>query len=1374
MRALRLRGETRQSWTTSSDIVDVCHRGEGSTLVLRDDGVLEETSKGVICELASVLEDEQDLSATPLEWFHLSQVPSRGKNEVLCICREGHMVVVHLETKEAEVVGSLEQGVDAATWNPDGTSLLVVTKSEADDESPAQKTVLLTLTSEWTVVSEVQLDMCHKNGEPVHVCYRPNGDSLVVSFIDEYSNGENSDEQVQRRLRWYDARTLAQTAVGRVEEGSGILAQNIQPSELTWATSDCSSLVACVQRKGKSRRQAAFFEPNGLRHGEFMLRLQGSDRVTILRFNATSSLLAIVISSDSEDDCVQLWHRSNYRWYLSKSVHVPFVCTLHWDSVVDTHLCIVSKDTKKSGTAIFTVRNYWLMWDDSTVSAKSGLSYVVDGALIDLTPLSQSIVPPPMCACQLSMPHLVQEVVLVNNMGDTALESIIMFKNGMLMLLISSCLQRASRWNAPTLSNCGSIENLRGGEGVDLNSLRQIICVECPSPSHVVLSAVALRASSIDTTYRECVVIISITWAGKDVEASVAQIISAEFPVVSQCCWNGGTTGAVVQLEDGSLFELARIPPDGPFRLVSLGLEPMLEPCPWMTAFKKDVDLENSPTENHAVLGRTFGGRLYIGDFTVHDSTSCHFVTRDFLCFISYSSRCYAHFIPLESIFNFDSFVDDMDQLRRGIEPRPVERGARLVAVLPRKSTNQLILQLPRGNLEVLTPRALLLRDVIVKMKDWRAAESHGGEVLMNLLESLRINKVDLNIIIDIAPNAFISRGSLECAKSCEKDLLCLLVRSVRNGDSMSKYDVSMWLGADEQSDRNNFDFSSKVNQVCVCLRNALLEQGQLETSDPEFFTVMSTFAKHEPPQLQEALRLIRSRSKGDITLVSDSTQSSIEYLAFLSEHSLLFDAALGLYDYELAKAIARNAPSMDPKVYLPLLRQYCEWPRHYAHCRVALRLGMFDEALRELVHSHRQGEVVVVDGGYSVGTAFFPTNNSVEDCCALSQQYALHKLGLELFSTDPDIRRRILVGLGDYMTGQAKHKNALSAYMCAGERSKTVQAAKKCLDWSAYMGALDDLSQLPAHAQLFANELVSQAEQEWDEERKQELLRNAAQITLDYCVDDIQRMASVDWLLQGRLWSEASCVSTRFSIPRKKCVDAGIDFAQSTVIDFKDRSDQFRTVFARFQEVAAMRRNARENYDEVDQLDDSGSVFSSSSTVASDASLLSKSSRGSVGSVGSVTTLSSVLSIKTTSTFKVTGSESEHRFRSKYNSSGRREMKKKKKQDKRRARSRKVQPGSQAELDSLVQTLRTLCVGAHVTRIIGDTIIFLSRCGQTEVAKSLFEAYENFRHLFSESIDSSGTVDGLQPETVEAVRSLHCNELSTDVRDLNDYLLVI
>lgn len=78
---------------------------------------------------------------------------------------------------------------------------------------------------------------------------------------------------------------------------------------------------------------------------------------------------------------------------------------------------------------------------------------------------------------------------------------------------------------------------------------------------------------------------------------------------------------------------------------------------------------------------------------------------------------------------------------------RNIERGSRLVCVMP--STFSLVLQMPRGNLETLYPRALVLAGVrrSIEVRNYKKA-----------FLACRNSRVDLNLLHDYAPGQF-----LEC-----------------------------------------------------------------------------------------------------------------------------------------------------------------------------------------------------------------------------------------------------------------------------------------------------------------------------------------------------------------------------------------------------------------------------------------------------------------------------------------------------------------------------------------------------------------------------------------------------------------------------------
>jgi elongator complex protein 1 len=81
---------------------------------------------------------------------------------------------------------------------------------------------------------------------------------------------------------------------------------------------------------------------------------------------------------------------------------------------------------------------------------------------------------------------------------------------------------------------------------------------------------------------------------------------------------------------------------------------------------------------------------------------------------------------------------------------RSIERGGRLVTAMPTKMS--LVLQMPRGNLETIYPRAMVLAGIrhFVENKDYGSA-----------FATCRTQRVDMNILFDHRPEQFLDNVGL-------------------------------------------------------------------------------------------------------------------------------------------------------------------------------------------------------------------------------------------------------------------------------------------------------------------------------------------------------------------------------------------------------------------------------------------------------------------------------------------------------------------------------------------------------------------------------------------------------------------------------------
>jgi elongator complex protein 1 len=263
-------------------------------------------------------------------------------DESQCIClvfAGGDLVVVRenpLEGEEKiEIVGSVDVGITAAAWSPDGELLAITTNSDT----------LLYMTKDFENV----LNVAFSEGDlkaSKHVSvgwgkketqFKGRGakalrDPTMPETVDEGLPSPFDDNRSTISWRGDGAFVVINSTrasprrVLRVYSREGQLDGVSEPVDrlegaLAWRPA--GNIIAGVQRFDK-RIDIIFFERNGLRHGEFSLRVHRSEMDTwassiALEWNVDSSVLAVCFL-----DRVQLWTMGNYHYYLKQEVSFPF------------------------------------------------------------------------------------------------------------------------------------------------------------------------------------------------------------------------------------------------------------------------------------------------------------------------------------------------------------------------------------------------------------------------------------------------------------------------------------------------------------------------------------------------------------------------------------------------------------------------------------------------------------------------------------------------------------------------------------------------------------------------------------------------------------------------------------------------------------------------------------------------------------------------------------------------------------------------------------------------------------------------------------------------------------------------------------------
>ena len=1285
------------------------------------------------------------------------------------------------EPNGVELVGEFENGILAAEWSPDCQILALVVNQEEDDEQQTH-TMLITMTSQFEVLSEVLLQS-RPMSEPtstmpflLSLSWRPDGKWLaVLSSGRDSENSAATSQQPPFILRIYDPRDLASTppAVGRTEDGSGKLLQNFGGTSTAWAGSSCSLLLATTQSTG-SKRKIRFVESNGLAHGDFTLR---DKNCTIHQMawsptKATTTVLAIHLSTESVqgdvtvvEEKVQLWYRSNYHWYMKQEFrYTPsnHIACLRWSTLEEDHLTVLLKNGARYV--------YRFRWQESiTCAAHSNIAFVVDGSGLLSTPLAKMIVPPPMSHSSLALEAPVRDIALADfppsivdgddsfqENGSTVMGLVHLSNNALVVLGTQEVKDRDYLSKPQVLAQIsGDIlrKELKSGDpslfpsspGYLFHSLL-VISVNHEKDGNSHKSSVEAIALAIDESEERILHFVvsyrSLTDEGRTnlaTDVSIRCIDNTLFQhgrVLTLTNWfsvepssaQSSDRSVLVQLTNGELFEYIVGSEGETGKMEKSEMDALLEPCPWIVGIKRT---QTEGEDEHRVIGMSWRKRLYCGEVLLSDSVSSFDVSDRYVCYATAAaSHCELKFIAKSQIWELDPLMGASEEnvaiVSAEYEPRNAERGSHIVTVLSNKP--MAVLQMPRGNLEGVYARALVLPHVLSQL-------CQGA--YRNALEMMRQQKVDLNLLVDWNPASFLDSGAKDLLEQVSNvDHLNLFISSLRNENvTQTIHALPSWLLEDLNLSlvtTDQFDFSTKVNQVCRKLRE--LMEKSVQVGDALLFPVLSTYAKEEPPQLHTALSLIESKAlenegasearsrKKQPPLFSERSQSAFQYLAFLATYQKLFDTALGMYNLELARAVARNS-QMDPKEYLPLLERLRNLPPAYAKHEIDMRLERYPNALRNLVESANQEEEGS-DGN---------VKNTFDDCLLLIKKHSLHTLGLELFHQESR-NREILIDLGQRLLDSGEAQNALTISLTIPEPAPVeliLKAARKCRDWQTFFSYTSppsadgpEKSAFVNQARDFAQEMAAGATTAGGRAEKRQLLSDAARIMLDYAHDVPE---AIEHLLHAEMWTAAQRVAKFHGTSdlMKKCTDTAVGNAYSALDELNERASTFESTMERYIEVLRLRKEAYNNGTDIPPSenadgDDSASLFSASSQV----SYLTGASRSSTGSTRSSASLSTVISIASNnSSFSLTGADQENRHKSKYNQIGRTKGKQKKKKGKGRT---KVVPGSERELQGLVDTLETTCFDSTLVESLSDCIVFLYRTKNMALAVDMYDCFED------------------------------------------------
>lgn len=887
----------------------------------------------------------QAAQSTKSQLISLTYLPDA---QAVCIlARSGDIALIRLDDFSldedveypVEVVGTVEPGIVAARYSPDEELLVIVTLN--DD------LLLMTANGQFDVLAELPLRSSDFGQEKnVNVGWGskstqfhgragkqaatlPGGPSLVR---EEQESGhsepvELADDDGEARVTWRgDSAFFAVSTVDLLDKESGdgqvkarvIRTYSRASGELqstsefapglshpfAWRKGPGAPTIASMMRYGQTpgcaegydHLDVVFFERNGLRHGEFTLKgvvesaLVEKKNVAVkeLEWSCDGAVLAVWLSVDNED-VVQLYNTVNWHWYLKSEVHATRLYERRVEGVK------FSDETPLSLSIILpdsyqTVEWTWTVYSSPNEVHDLGLVGVIDGNETKFTPLGVANVPPPMSLYQVKT-------------NGTPLQ--ISFTHSKIAILLP----------------LGKVE-VYGYEHTQPHS----------KPTHQSSHQVPSHSHQIAWMGDEALAVITGTEIGVlDVAAKAYSNVKIgsdlEVQLKHSFVVSGPEKSALVQDAHAKLYTLST---DRAMSELDLVLGDF---CPHLHYHQE--------TQN--VVAMSSNGKLKIGSVdgvmmkTLTNNSLSFTLTPDFL--IGTTSAHKAIFLGLHSE---NKAVEE-------IEERRVERGSRVVVACPRAM--RLILQMPRGNLETIAPRPLVLQNV---KRDVDAVDYR------NAFIACRKHRIDMNIIFDHSPALFFDRLPAFIDQIPELDHLNLFLTGLRNEDltltQYAKKRDERWVSKVVKAITNmtpSVDAvrPNKVNDICTAVRRELESRDLVKYTQ----TIMTSYVRMTPPDVEASLNLLHKLKEVN----SDLAEEGVKYIIFLVDSRTLFDYALGMYDFELVLMVAQHS-QRDPKEYLPFLRNLQGMEIELQRFHIDDHLGRHSKALDHIYKSEGQVETFI------------------------------------------------------------------------------------------------------------------------------------------------------------------------------------------------------------------------------------------------------------------------------------------------------------------------------------------------------------------------------------------------------------------------------
>uniref|UniRef100_A0AAR2KWZ7 Elongator complex protein 1 n=1 Tax=Pygocentrus nattereri TaxID=42514 RepID=A0AAR2KWZ7_PYGNA len=912
------------------------------------------------------------------------------EQESVCVATaRGDVILYNLSTNQLECVGTVDSGLTAMSWSPDQELVTFCT---------GQETIIL-MTKDFEPITEVAIHQ-DEFGE---------GKFITVGWgkkETQFHGSEGKQADVQPALLWDDHRPrITWRGDGQLFAVSAICSQTGARKVRVWnrecilqATSEAingleqplcwkpsGSLIASTQRH-PNKHSVVFMEKNGLLHGDFTLPFaKDQAKVKELLWNSDSTVLAVWLEDMNPGDdgnpntYIQLWTVGNYHWYLKQSLHFG-------RDPLKAPACVCWDPEKplrlhllSQGWASYTYDWGWCTdrspGDDSQDSANVA---VIDGDKVLVTTFRQCVVPPPMCSYELQLPAAVNLVTFHSQTQRT----------NELAALTADC--RLHIYSQGVLTRKLQDKGTKNKSHLSIHSFLFLHGLETLIPF----------------------------WGKNFVCGVISSQVQVEGHVISLCHSLKSDTLAL-QLEDG---QIRRVHWGECFSLC-ICVEVKEDEC--CIQFSFFISCQVVSLWCCLQVASNISSFVVYGEFlllTTHAHTCQPF---------SESSAICVHVCAdLKAALSSEATQNDESV-------RKVERGSRIVTVVPQDT--KLILQMPRGNLETIHHRALVLAQLRKWLDDLKFRDA---------FECMRKLRINLNLIYDHNPSVFLGNVETFLKQIDSTNYINLFLTELKEEDTTKTMYPCPMSAACQSASGSGGGGKKKVDTVCDALRSSM------ETLDPQKFClcILTSHVKKTTPELEVALQKVRElRVNPPTAKNAASAEEALKYLLFLVNVNELYEHSLGTYDFDLVLMVAEKSQK-DPKEYLPFLNMLKTLEPNYQRYTIDKHLKRYKKALH---HLSKCGE-----------EHFTEALNLVKD-------QRLYIEAMQLYPSDSPQHKVLSVAYAEHLMEQQQAEQAGLLLWRCGEMACALQAFVSCTSWRHALAVATHIPLPPEQLAQLARDLA-------------------------------------------------------------------------------------------------------------------------------------------------------------------------------------------------------------------------------------------------------------------------------------------------------------